>query len=555
MNVRARMRRSLAIACNWLQFAALGAPLADYNPKMTSIPAKALAALLLAGLAGCGSGDYQPAVTPPPVTPDPPVTPPVVEPPVTPPVTPPVVEPPVTPPVTPTLPAVVLVWNHCEKPRGPGYPDVQGTLDDERTFLRLFTEETYLWYKEVPTDLVPANYSNPVDYFNVLKTPLLTPSGRPKDRFHFSYPTDKWEEMAKGANLGYGVHWAQNGAVPRIWRLSTVEPGSAADKAGLRRGDQLLTVDGEDFVNGTGADLVARFNAALFPLKAGEQHKLTVQRGTQVVEASMTSASVTSVPVRGVQVLDTPTGKVGYLAFSDHIGASENMLVKAITQLKAAGVADLVLDMRYNGGGQLNIASELAYMIAGPAQTAGQTFELTTGNDKMKPKSPLLFKSTAVGYSAPDPIPAGQALPTLNLKRVSMLTSAGTCSASESLINGLRGVGVEVNLIGEQTCGKPYAFAPQQNCGVTYFTIQYQGVNAKGFGDYADGFAPTCRVPDDFTHELGDRAEGQLAAALQYRSSGSCPAVAQGTRARSAAPAPVLVPVRPMGKEISIIGL
>ena len=237
------------------------------------------------------------------------------------------------------------------------------------------------------------------------------------------------------------------------------------------------------------------------------------------------------------------------------------MLVKAIAQLKEAGVVDLVLDMRYNGGGQLNIASELAYMIAGPAQTAGQTFELTTGNDKMKPKSPLLFKSTALGYPAPDPAKPGLALPSLNLKRVSMLTSAGTCSASESLINGLRGVGVEVNLIGAQTCGKPYAFTPQQNCGVTYFTIQYQGVNAKGFGDYADGFAPTCRVPDDFGHELGDRAEGQLAAALQYRSSGSCPAVAQGTRARSggaapsAVPAPVLVPVRPMGKEISIIGL
>ncbi|WP_157201553.1 S41 family peptidase [Massilia sp. Root418] len=534
---------------------------------MTSFPAKALAVMLLAGLAGCGSSEYHPAETPPPVTPEPPVTPPVVEPPVTPPVTPeppvtpppvtpePPITPPITPPVTPTLPPVVLIWNHCEKPRGPGYPDVQGTLEDERTFLRLFTEETYLWYKEVPTDLVPGNYANPVDYFNVLKTPLLTPGGRPKDRFHFSYPTAKWEEMSKGGNLGYGTHWAQNGAVPRIWRLATVEPGSAADKAGLRRGDQLMKVNGEDFVNGTGAELVARFNAALFPVKAGEQHKLTVQRGAQIVEASMTSAVVMETPVRGVSVLDTPTGKVGYLLFSDHIGASENMLIKAITQLKDAGVVDLVLDMRYNGGGQLNIASELAYMVAGPAQTAGQTFELTTGNDKMKPKSPLLFKSTAVGYTAPDPAKPGQALPSLNLKRVSMLTSAGTCSASESLINGLRGIGVEVNLIGEQTCGKPYAFTPQQNCGVTYFTIQYQGVNAKGFGDYADGFAPTCRVADDFGRDLGDPAEGQLSAALQHRSSGSCPAMAQGTLIRSSAAAPALVPVRPMGKEISIIGL
>ena len=81
-------------------------------------------------------------------------------------------------------------------------------------------------------------------------------------------------------------------------------------------------------------------------------------------------------------------------------------------------------------------------------------------------------------------------MPTLNLATVYVLTGAGTCSASEAIINGLRGVGVQVIEVGSTTCGKPYGFYPQDNCGTTYFSIEYKGVNDMGFGDYTDGFSP-----------------------------------------------------------------
>jgi hypothetical protein len=121
-------------------------------------------------------------------------------------------------------------------------------------------------------------------------------------------------------------------------------------------------------------------------------------------------------------------------------------------------------------------------------------------------------------------------LPALSLSRVYVLVSGSTCSASEAIINGLRGVDVDVRLIGNTTCGKPYGFFGQDNCGITYFPIEFQGVNAKGFGDYADGFIPGgtgatadnvagCAANDDLDHALGDPAEGQLAAALAYRAS------------------------------------
>jgi hypothetical protein len=227
-----------------------------------------------------------------------------------------------------------------------------------------------------------------------------------------------------------------------------------------------------------------------------------------------------------------PGTTVGYVLFNDHIATAENLLVQAISDLKAQGATDLLLDIRYNGGGYLAIASELAYMISGPS-TAGKPFETLTFNDKHtttnpvtgQPLTPTPFLTTTVLSSERTP------LPTLGLSRVFVLTGGGTCSASEAVINGLRGQDIEVIQIGGTTCGKPYAFYPADNCGTTYFSIQLKGVNAKGFGDYSDGFTPKgtdlaglpgCQRLDDLTHELGDPDEGLLQAALLYRAAKIC---------------------------------
>ncbi len=213
----------------------------------------------------------------------------------------------------------------------------------------------------------------------------------------------------------------------------------------------------------------------------------------------MVSANVTSTPVQNVGTIGTRSGRVGYMLFNDHIATAETLLIGAFSQLQGAGVSDLVLDIRYNGGGYLDIASEVAYMIAGPGPTTGKGFEKTVFNDKYPTtdpvtggtaRPPIPFHNTSQGFSGP----SGQPLPTLNLARVFVLTSPNTCSASEAIVNGLRGVGVQVIQVGTTTCGKPYGFYPQDNCGTTYFTIEFQGLNAQGFGDYPDGFSPANTV-------------------------------------------------------------
>jgi C-terminal processing protease CtpA/Prc len=439
--------------------------------------------------------------------------------------------------------------NKCASPRtgtdpttGRPYADTAGSTTLENNFLRSWTNELYLWYREVP-DADPASYSSTASYFNILKTSATTASGNPKDRFHFTYTTAQWIALAQsGIEAGYGANWVVIASTPpRRVVVAYVDPGTPAAEAGLARGTQVLTVDGVDLVNASDSASVNALNAGLFPSAAGASHTFTVQDvgAGSPRTVTMVSANVTSTPVQNVRTVRGPSGTVGYVLFNDHIATAEPLLIAAFSQLAAAGVSDLVLDVRYNGGGYLDIASEVAYMIAGPAPTTGRTFERTVFNDKNPTRNPVTgealtpvpFHSTSQGFSGA----AGQALPTLNLPRVAVLTGSNTCSASESIINSLRGVGVEVVVVGAKTCGKPYGFYPEDNCGTTYFSIQFQGVNDQGFGDYPDGFSPAnssggvpvlgCAVADDFDRALGDTSEARFSAALGYLGGQGCPAV------------------------------
>jgi carboxyl-terminal processing protease len=419
------------------------------------------------------------------------------------------------------------------------YPDVQGTATDENNFLRSWTHQLYLWFDQVP-DLDPSQYTT-VNYFPLLKTSATTASGAPVDKFHFTYATSTWESLSmQGIQAGYGVDLdVVAAAPPRTIVVAYVDPNATGAAATLARGAVVQSVDGIDVNDDTTAG-VATLNAGLQPASVGETHTFTVldvgsatPRTVQLV-----SADVTETPVPVVTTVAANGSRVGYILFNDHIATAESELINAFTLLQQQGVSDLVLDIRYNGGGYLDIASEVAFMIAGSAQTTGHTFELQQFNSQYPTTNPLsgavitptLFHSTSQGFS----VASGQALPSLNLSRVFVLTGAETCSASESIINSLRGVNVQVIEIGSTTCGKPYGFYPQDDCGTTYFSIQFRGVNDQGFGDYTDGFSPLntvdppgyvipgCSVADDFAHALGDSNEAQFSEALAYRSGGAC---------------------------------
>lgn len=477
-----------------------------------------------------------------------------------------VVSPPVAPPPPPPPPAGPS-WtqgvyapasgfkDRCEVRRvgqdieGNTFPDIQGTLLDELFWLRSWTNETYLWNTEV-TDRNPANFSDRLDYFDLLRTFATTVSGKEKDDFHFSEPTEEYLAARNAAPTAtYGASYiAFSTSPPRDFRIRYTEPGSPAatvisGQANLERGSRILRINGIDLVNSNSQSDIDALNAALFPATPGLTNSFMVQDADGMTRTvSLTSVNLAPKPVNRTRIISTPSGDVGYILFNTFSPfASEEEIYDAMVEMEAAGVSDLVLDLRYNGGGLLAVASQLSYMVAGPARSQNRDFERLRFNASAGNRNPVTgdfndpipFYDTGVGFS----LAAGTPLPELDLPRVFVLSTGSTCSASEAVINGLRGIGVEVILIGNTTCGKPFGFYPTDNCGETYYTIQFQGVNDAGFGDYADGFIPSnspssfgvrlpgCQVADDFSRELGDENERLLAAALSYRGSLACPAV------------------------------
>ncbi|CAD5263680.1 Peptidase [Alteromonas sp. 38] len=469
-----------------------------------------------------------------------------------------------TTPVTPTTPvSSAPSWEpgvfesqstfiaKCETPRtgsnpftGSAYPDSQGSALEEKLWLRSWTNDTYLWYDEVP-DNDPENFSV-LAYFDQLKTTELTPSGTLKDNFHFSQDTAEYNELTQtGVSSGYGFDWEFVASTsPRELVVRFTEPDSPAALANVPRGASLITVNGIDFVNDNTQSGVDAINTALFPANPGTvtSFEFELIDGSPLV-VDITSADVSVTPVQNVSVLDTEIGKTGYFQFNTFIRTAQDGLIDAFDLFVDENVTELVIDLRYNGGGLLALASQVSYMVAGPSQTNNAIFETTRFNDKSGTTNPVTggtvqatpFYSSEIDYNAG--VLTDTLLPSLSLTRVYVITTGSTCSASEAVMNALRGVDVEVVQIGSTTCGKPYGFYPTDNCGETYFTIQFQGVNNKGFGDYSDGFMPVaspsfdfelpgCDIEDDFTAVLGNPEEGMLAAALEYSATGSCPVVA-----------------------------
>ncbi len=502
------------------------------NTKATSALPGALLAIVLASCGGGGGGGSTPVrvTTPPPAPPPSTAQAPVY--------TPNVFEP------------ARVFKNRCEVVRtgvdleGNPYPDRAGSELIEKFWLRSWTEETYLWRDEV-TDRDPNDFDDRLSYFDILRTFAITPSGEDKDDFHFSQPTEEFlEERNSAPRAGYGVSFTvARDTPPRDFRVRYVDPGTPAAQVqngvqNFQRGERIIAIDGADFITG---DDIDRLNDGLFPKAAGEVHSFVLRApdGTERT-VDITAADVTRKPVNRTRIIDTDSGRVGYILFNTFSPfSSEKEIADAMEAMRTAGISDLVLDLRYNGGGLLAVASQLAYMVAGDTATGGQVFEqlrFNSGLGGFNPvtgefNQPIPFLDTGLGFSVPD----GTPLPALDLNRVYILTTQSTCSASEAVINGLRGIDIEVVLVGNTTCGKPFGFYPQDNCGETYYTIQFQGVNDKGFGDYADGFLadnaadrfgvrlPGCYAEDDLTSALGDENEALLAAALSYRANGTCP--------------------------------
>ncbi len=378
----------------------------------------------------------------------------------------------------------------------------------QNLFVRDVLSDIYLWYTTLPP-LDPADYASPEAYLEAVRY-------RPLD-CHFSFITSRQANDAyynDSEYVGFGVSWAvRSGAL----RVQQVFAGGPAAEAGIARGDRIVSIAGHEV-----SDLIAtgKLDTTVGIIKVGAA--VTVQFVNQAgttKSARIAKRVVAIPPVSNTTVYLVNGRRVGYVFFRNFVTPSASALDAAFAQLKAAGVDELIVDLRYNGGGLISVAQHLASLVAG-VRTAGQVLAEYTHNDKNAARNQVLrFES-----------PSGA----LNLSRLVVIATQASASASELVINALRAY-MPVAIIGDRTYGKPVGQYQVDFCDKTLFPVSFTVRNALGEGDFFNGLPADCPAPDDVDHQIGDVEEASLREALVFAATGACSP--STTRLRTVTPA------------------
>jgi len=382
------------------------------------------------------------------------------------------------------------------------------TTTGKNLYVRDVMSDLYLWYREMP-DVNPASFPSPEAYLEAVRF-------RPLDTT-FSYITSRAANDAffsESQFIGFGLSTTIDGVEMRVLQ---VFPDSPAAEAGLVRGDRIVEIGGRAV-----AAMVesGEIGGAFGPSEIGvETDVVLVDQAGASRSAHMAKRLVTIPTVSLTRVYTVQGRRVGYIFFRNFVQPSVEALDQAFAELASEGVDDLVLDLRYNGGGLVSVAQHLASYIGG-LRTDGLVFAEYFHNDRNAYRNRILrFESKPLD---------------LRLNRLIVVTTKGSASASELVINALRPF-MPVVVIGGTTYGKPVGQYGIGFCDLLLAPVSFSLRNADGQGDFFDGFAPDCAAPDDVDRQLGDPQEGSLKEALTFAATGACsaPAAARLRTARA----------------------
>ncbi len=371
------------------------------------------------------------------------------------------------------------------------------------SFVRDALQDWYYWYQQLP-DPDTGSFDSPEAYLEAVRY-------RPIDT-SYSYITSKAASDAFYSDsqyIGFGFSYRRTSATEL--RITQVFPDGSAAEVGLLRGDSLLSVNGTPVPEllSTGA-----IDSAFGPDQEGVTVDIT-WRDLAGAEhrATMLKRKVTIPTVSQAAILDDDGTRVGYLHFRNFVQPSVAALDTAFTQLRAGGATQLVLDLRYNGGGLVSVAQHLAGLIAGQP-TVGKVFVNFTHNDKHTDKN-----SSYDFESLPQ---------ALGVKRLVVIMTGASASASEAVVNGLRPY-LDVKTVGERSYGKPVGQYGFDFCDKVLYPVCFLVTNARGEANYFDGIPADCPASDDLDHALASPSEASLAEALYVVRTGHCSGAASAT--------------------------
>lgn len=346
--------------------------------------------------------------------------------------------------------------------------------------------EWYLWNTEMPADIDVSRYATPNDLIRGIRNP--------QDRW--SYIEDEisyFQFFEAGQLVGYGMGLRFVSANELF--ISYVFRESPAGKAGLERGDQILSINGKDLAS------ISNIAAEFGENRVGVLTALRIRKAngsTQELNLVKENLQINAVLHRSVH--QAGTRKVGYLVFNNFVETAQEELKQTLSYFQQEGVNEVVLDMRYNGGGRISVAEFLASALV-PAGNTGNTFINYQHNAQKS------AENQAIKFKAPEV--------NLNLSRLVVIATGSTASASELIISGLKPY-MQVIQIGDNSYGKPVGSYAWRYQGQVIVPVSLEMTNAKGEGRYFDGLPADALRPDDVRRNFGDPEESCLKEALYY---------------------------------------
>lgn len=435
----------------------------------------------------------------------------------------------------------------CKKDHNNNNNTTTSYINLDKDSIYYYEKEDYLWFDAIPAynTFNPRSYTGSSDYaalgneINAISQLKINPAtGRPYEYYapapgdaKYSFVDDGTTTASLGgSNADFGfepIYIAANDL-----RVKYVYPGSPADIAGIKRGYEIVTINGVTDLNGTSNSTINFIVNAVYYSPSITMTVLKPDNTTATV--TFNTATYTVNPVLTYKVFNEGNGHVvGYIVFNSFttIDNAKPKLNQAFNNFISNGVTDLVVDLRYNGGGDGQTAEYLDDLIA-PASTTGTLMYTTYFNSNLQNgNSPLIDKK--FGFVPADFKPANNQVGfnkalSLDINRVFFIVTGATASSSELTINNLRPK-LDVELVGDTTYGKPVGEIPiplGSDGKYILYSPQIYVENSANQGDYYAGMAPGSPsykgylAADDVTKDFGDSTEKLLSYALNYVKTG-----------------------------------
>jgi len=413
---------------------------------------------------------------------------------------------------------LLLVFGACKKAKDdviattpptttPVTPSADDILKDS---VLLLSKDVYLWTTQVPASFDARSYDDPVKLMEGIRQYSIEPGfSGPVDRYSFAIKKDEWDNMSEGLGLVQNV-LTPNGdfgmtvffRVDGDLRVRLVEPNSPAGLAGIHRGWRITKINGSSNITTANSTFIVDniYNAATATV--------TFQKpDNSLITIDLAQSHYQTKPIYLDTVYSVNNKKIGYMVFNSFLGKEDELFAgfqRVFNKFTAESVSDVVIDLRYNGGGYVSVQEKLAdYLVNSSADGGIMMKEVYNANNTSNNVTTTFSKEGS-----------------LNLTRVYFIVGRATASASELLINNLKPY-MDVRLVGGTTYGKPVGFFPIPVGDWYIFPVSFRSFNKNGEGGYFNGITVNSNVADGLDKDWGDLTETSLASAIRNIATGA----------------------------------